>query len=174
MEYWIDGYNLIGRARFTTGATLEQARDRLIGHLVPLGVPIRVYFDAAKAGLPNGSGVAPDPRVRVVFVRDRSADDAMVAELRAGRPKDVTLVTDDRELRGRAKQLGATTLGVDKFLAKIQVANAPAAPPKRPSATPPPAGDREKPSHVSKRDVDEWMKLFGFTEDGDPLDGPGR
>jgi predicted RNA-binding protein with PIN domain len=173
MEYWLDGYNLVLRKGWDREGGLEAARARLLRAVTPLGVACRVYFDAR-----GGAGVggpsreeSPSTLVRPLYVKDRPADDAMADDLRAAAKGTVTVVTDDRELRGRAKQLGATTLGVEKFLEKLDHAATPVRKPsassrarkKEPGATPEAGRD----ARLSKREVDEWMKLFGF-EEGEP------
>ena len=100
------------------------------------------------------------------FVRDKSADDAIADALRSTPKGTVTVVTDDRELRGRARQLGANTCSVDRFLDKLKKTYAPQSKPSQRDGRTAPS---EKPGHVSKRQVDDWMKYFGFDEDEDPL-----
>lgn len=171
MEYWIDGYNLLLRRGLDREGSLEAARGRLLRSLVPLGVPCRAYFDARK-GAPSGDerDASPATTVRARFVRDRSADDAMIDDLRGVPRGSVVLVTDDRELRGRARQLGAATLGVARFVEKLDLAASPVRPKdgdRRSGAARGPAeGGRD--ARLSKREVDEWMKLFGFDDPAAP------
>lgn len=169
MEYWIDGYNVIGQTRLGVGCSLEEARDRLVHALRGLSAPVRIYFDASKSGAPSKPYPPPEPvgSVRQEFVRQGTADDAMILDLRTANQKNVTLVTNDRELRGKARQLGATTLGVEKFIERLTVAMAPKSPP--PSASKSSSAQKsEKPGSISKAEVEEWMKLFGFDENGAP------
>jgi len=165
MEYWIDGYNVILRKRWNDSETLEQAREKLLSAVVALGVTVRVYFDAAKAPGGHGSSHSRSSRVVPVFVRQGTADDAMADDLRNKPKSQITVVTDDRELRGRARQLGANTCGVNTFVAKLDKTISPVSKPRRhgrPTAT----GD--KPGRVSKKDVDDWMRYFGFDDEEEP------
>jgi predicted RNA-binding protein with PIN domain len=168
MEYWVDGYNLILRKRWTDTMTLEQSRDRLLSAAAALANPVHVYFDASQS--PGGGGRAPtstpSTRVRAVFVRGEEADEAMITALRAAPRGTVTLVTDDRELRGRARQLGANTLGVDRFLEKLERAVSPV--PPKPATKKGPVGDRGQ-LGLSKKQLDDWMNWFGFDPDEEPL-----
>ena len=166
MEYWVDGYNLILRKHWNAKATLQQARDRLLSAVTALGGPVRVFFDASKPGAGGRQPGTPSTRVAATFVRDKSADDAIADALRSTPKGTVTVVTDDRELRGRARQLGANTCGVDRFLEKLEKAYAPQSKPTQRGGD---AAPSEKPGHISKRQVDDWMKYFGFDEDEDPL-----
>ncbi len=176
MEYWVDGYNLILRKGWDKQFTLAQSREKLLRAVVPSGMPTRIYFDASRDRSSNDARLAsPSTKVTPVFVRSGSADDAMIADLRKVTAANVTLVTDDRELRGRARQVGANALGIEKFLERIDVANAPPPPPRSPSQTPPshsPADDPDddRPKRVSKQEVDDWMKAFGITDDWKPED----
>jgi hypothetical protein len=90
----------------------------------------------------------------------------MITALRAAPRGTVTLVTDDRELRGRARQLGANTLGVDRFLEKLERAVSPV--PPKPATKKGPAGDRGQ-HGLSKKQLDDWMNWFGFDPDEEPL-----
>jgi len=171
MEYWVDGYNLILRKGWDREGTLEQARGRLLRAAVLLGVPVRVYFDARRgAAGPSEREESPAARVRPLYVREGAADDALAADLRAAATAaEVAVVTDDRELRGRVKSLGGRTLGVDKFLERLEVAGAPA----RPGRRPPAASDRKSGAaasgprdvRLSTKEVDAWLKTFGIEGD---------
>ena len=164
MEYWVDGYNLILRQGWTrAGATLDEARERLLRHVQALRAPARLYFDASRTGATVDRGRCASGGVRIVFVSRSSADDAMVNDLRGHRaPRDVTIVTSDRELRRRARQLGASTVGVEKFATRVAHANAPASrPPSRRAET----GGRTAP--LSDGEVDDWMNWFGYDGDDD-------
>ena len=172
MEYWVDGYNLILRKAWESEGGLESARAKLLRLAVPLGCPVRIYFDARK-GDGRTRDESPSTRVRPVYVPNRDADDAIAADLRNAPKGSVTVVTDDRELRGRAKQLGASTLGVEKFLEKLDHANAPVREPS-PSSRTPALDDRIRSApetrdvRLSKREVDEWMKIFGLDDGAAP------
>ena len=171
MEYWIDGYNLILRQAWNESGSLESARDRLIRETVRLGAPVRIYFDASRSQGLSGEGPSPDRRITVLYSRDGIADDAMIRDLAKAQASAVTLVTDDRELRARARDRGANTLGVERFLSKL----AKAAAPKPKGGTKAPGSgklDAEgRPKKISKKEVDDWLDAFGFDDDDlvDPM-----
>jgi len=163
MEYWVDGYNLILRLRWNVGESLEAARARLIRAMLALGGSCRVYFDAQRF-----KDISPrkDNRggLRVIFVRSGTADDAIANDLRGLRSaKKICVVTDDRELRNRSRQIGGQSLGVQKFAARLQNKVAPASNPKRRAQQ-----DRATPGHVSKKDIADWLDYFGVDEDWQP------
>ncbi len=180
MEYWVDGYNLILRKGWDRDFALHQAREKLLRAVVPLGVQVRLYFDASRDRGAEGHLASPSSKVVTIFVRTGSADDAMVADLRRVKATDITLVTDDRELRGRAKQVGARTVGVEKFLERFDQANSPTPPVRQSSPAAPlhpprsdaPPEDDGRPKRVSREEVDDWMKAFGITDDWKPEDDP--
>lgn len=165
MEYWIDGYNLILRAGWERSMTLERAREHLVRRLVPLKVPVRIYFDARGRGAGGPELETPSTRIDVRFVSEGTADDRMIADLLRDGAKGVTLVTDDRELRGRAKQHGANTLGSEKMVHRLEKrGGGPGGekPSRRKEATP---GERK----LKSSEVDDWMQWFGYDNE-DPED----
>ena len=165
MEYWVDGYNLILRKGWDREVSLDAARARLVRDAALLDLPVRVYFDASKGKVVAGAALG-SPRVKVVFTRSGTADDAIAAELRGAAKSGVVVVTDDRELRGRAKQLGAVSVGVDKFLKRLELAVSPVVRPPAPKSKAKTLGaDPEvRDARPSPREVDEWMKIFGFDD----------
>jgi|GEM_PF-6358927 predicted RNA-binding protein with PIN domain len=108
---WIDGYNLIGHLGLTQQGSLDSARARMLGLLS--GRKLRVYFDARTGGLPEQRGA-----LEIVFTRAENADERIVRDLRAlgVGTREVTLVTNDRELAGRCRQLGAAHTSCAAFV----------------------------------------------------------
>jgi predicted RNA-binding protein with PIN domain len=99
----IDGYNVTRRDPATRDLELEEQREALLARLrsrgsVMLGQGrIVVVFDAREGSAsPGGSGMLP----QVVFARERSADDEIVA-IAARAAEKVVLVSDDRDLASR-------------------------------------------------------------------------
>ncbi|HGY90981.1 MAG TPA: hypothetical protein ENK43_07400 [Planctomycetes bacterium] len=170
MEYWVDGYNLILRNRWQEKeGSLERAREVLLRRLQSLRAEITVYFDASKMPPPPGLVQARAGHIVTIFVREGSADDRMANDLRGrARGKQVTIVTDDRELRLRAKQLKAKTLGVARFLERLAKAVSPAEAPRRKKRSANETTDR--PQHLSKKEVDDWLDYMGVEEDWTPDD----
>ena len=184
-EYWVDGYNLIHRRRWAEDAGLAGGRRRLVAALANLTVAVRVFFDASSGSV--GPGAASEDRgaVKVTFVRTGSADDGLITALRQRGGAGVTIVTDDRELRQRAQQLGALTVGVNRFLERLDKSPTTGRDGPRPKpGAGTGAGDDGRPRSVSKKDVEAWIREFGLDdpevladlEDGDhgPPPGPTR
>jgi hypothetical protein len=122
----VDAYNAAWRLFGDLGGDLDAARRRLVervrgaspGKLVPGGVGrVHLVFDtlpgAFRAGLQGREG-----KVSWHYATG-SADELILDRLRdrAGREgmPHVVLITNDRELAGRARQLGARIVGIDEF-----------------------------------------------------------
>ena len=122
----VDAYNAAWRLFGDVGGDLDAARKKLVerarraspGKAIPGGIQrIHLVFDSRpgsyREGLRGRAG-----RISWHYALG-SADEAILEYLRrhegrSGGPR-VVLVTNDRELAGRAKQLGARTMGVDPF-----------------------------------------------------------
>ena len=121
MPYLVDGNNLMGRA---AARGLGGAADRrgVVAALAALaawrGGRFTVVFDGAPdAHFARDVALGP---VRVEFAAPRSADDRILARVRAARnPRDLTVVTDDRALAAAARDLGARVAGVNEFLDRL-------------------------------------------------------
>ncbi len=119
----IDGYNVTLAEGGFGDLALETQRSRLVQEVARLvrrkGARATVVFD--------GSEIAPGTArrhrsryVRVEYSRPtRSADDHLVAVLQDLPPHPVIVVTNDRELRGRASRHGATIATSGQLLALI-------------------------------------------------------
>jgi len=165
----VDGYNLIlrtPRLQPGEGRSLQASREKLINLLSwALGgdqVKFIVVFDGTReAGRSESS-----PRVEVVFSKPpHIADDVIrdLVEKHTNHDDAVTVVTADLEVARHARAMGADIALSDLFLA---------------SALGPGAGEEaatpEKPSTISKKELEEWAKIFRSrpAEDDDGDEGP--
>lgn len=122
----IDAYNAMYRLLATVPEDRDVARRLLVartheallaGTLRPRAKRAHLVFDtwpgAERAGLRDRSGSVS------WHYAHGSADEAIIEHLRRhegrGQRPLVVVVTDDRELAGRARQLGATTVGIRAF-----------------------------------------------------------
>ncbi len=150
----VDGYNLVLRSpalRPGEGRTLRESRDKLVNLLswvVGAGdARFIVVFDGAEGGGgPTGGG-----RVEVRYSRPpEKADDLIrrLVEERVSPGTRVTVVTSDLEVARHARAMGADVSLADLFMSSV--------------LAPPGAGEGspEKPSTISRRELEEWAALF--------------
>ena len=153
----IDGYNLIHRSpelKPGPDRTLRQAREKLLNLLAwALGggdVRFLVVFDGAEGGGRDGQ----TGRVQVRYSRPPDkADDVIrrVVEDQIDRVDRLTVVTADVEVARHARAMGADISISDLFLASV---------------LPTRQGQGEKPTTLTRKEVEEWAELFrrGRTE----------
>lgn len=114
MKVLIDGHNALG-ALDIRGRTHEERRHALMSIVASLASDAVIYFDARKSpdGLLNREG---RHGVLAEYCRDAPADDYILDAVRAARlPADILVVSNDREVAGKAKQQGAKVSGVQEF-----------------------------------------------------------
>jgi len=150
----VDAYNVIHRApelRPGPGRTLRDSREKLVNLLswaVGTGAKFIVVFDGAEGGGKDGhSG-----RIEIVYSRPpEKADDVIrrLVEDRVERVDRVTVVTSDLEVARHARAMGADISIADLFLASVLG-------PARQAA----GEDPEKPTTLSKKEIEEWADLF--------------
>ncbi|MGH2524262.1 MAG: NYN domain-containing protein [Anaerolineales bacterium] len=148
MPLLIDGHNLIGQ---TPGLRLEDPDDEqklialLRAYLVRVDKKGTVIFDR---GLPGGAGKWSNNVLEVRFApAPRTADELILERLRRARnPREVTVVTGDRELAFAARRMGA---GVK---ASAELAREMLAPPVIPK--------KKKEAGLSPAEVEAWEAEF--------------
>lgn len=131
MSRWflVDAHNALHALERAVPESAEAQRKVLLSRVkealksrkggVARGDRVHLVFDAAKGGAHAGTE-GRDGVVSWSYAHG-SADDEIVEILRAGGGKregmDIVLVSDDRELRGRASQLGSKALHVHEWFA---------------------------------------------------------
>ena len=138
MPYFLDGNNLIGLARRTArpgeddrAALLSEVSARLRGNRSS----VRVFFDGEGRGASLGS--------LTVSGAGGSADEAILREVRrSAHPHQITVVTADRDLARRSRDLGAKAMSPSEFWSRFGDTAVP---------------EQAKPGKV---DVDEWLDYF--------------
>ena len=140
MPYFLDGNNLIGQAKGTARPS-EEDRKALLAEIAErlraTKARATVFFDGAGG---RNSSLGP------LSIRDSGserADDVILREIaRSREPREVIVVTADRELSRRARDAGARAIGPGEFWSRFGKAPAPAA------------------RDAKKVDVEEWMRYF--------------
>jgi rRNA-processing protein FCF1 len=139
MPYFLDGNNLIGLARGSARPS-EEDRSALVAEVADrlrrTKARVVLFFD--------GGGRSAAFGALSVRSAEGSADDAIVAEIaRARAPGEIIVVTADRELSARARNVGAKTLSPPEFWSRVGTSTG--------------SGEREEKRPV---DVEEWMRYF--------------
>ncbi len=128
LHFILDGYNLLMRSgRFSRVLDSEEicvARQKLIQLITrerPQGSArnrVTIIFDGKADVIGDWRGT-PHQGIRIIFTEGESADDRILKLIEGEKePGQTVIVTDDRELSYRARQLRAKTLPVKEFLAK--------------------------------------------------------
>jgi hypothetical protein len=119
MNALIDGHNAIHRMGLDAD-THEAQRRELLRRVRSVDPSATVYFDArgAPPGLPE---VLREAGVAVRYCKREEADAAILREVRdAPRPGRLVVVTDDSEVAGRARSLGARSSSVWRWFAQAR------------------------------------------------------
>lgn len=180
-EFWLDGFNFFhhwdstkGLLRPDSGYDIVRAIDRslriLSRHLGNKCRHVIVYLDG---GLARQEGRLAGMRVRYCGP-GRKADDRLADDLYelGDDARMVTGVSNDRELKGRMRGLGASCLGVGEFLAMLEGKKQPGAGKGRGKRGAAPAsGDsadvmREKCRSLLESEVNAWLEYFGGDVEG--------
>jgi predicted RNA-binding protein with PIN domain len=140
MPYFLDGNNLIGKARGSRRPS-EDDRQALVSE-----VSERLRRTRARAVLffdgPGGRGTS----LGSLSIREAGAggaDEAILREIgRARAPGEIIVVTEDRDLSRRVRDAGAMTLSPDEFWRRFGT------------------GQESSRRDDAKVDVEDWMKYF--------------
>ena len=144
MPYLLDGNNLIGLVRKTSRPT-EEDRQALVAELSErlrrTSASAVLFFDG-----PAGERGASLGALSIRRPPGASADDAIVREVeRARAPGEMTVVTADRGLASRVRDVGGKICSPADFFARFGRGAAAA----------------ERGGGAQRVDVDEWMRYFG-------------
>ncbi len=163
MPYLIDGHNLIGKL---PDLSLDDPHDeaklveRLRRYMAHTGKRCTVVFDG---GLPGGpSRDLSTYSVRVVFAHGGTDADAIILE-RIHRTRDTTrliVVSADRAIVDVTRQKRMRVITPEAFAGELHAA-------PLPRVAPDDDDDAKPPAHLSAREVDEWLRLFGADSDKD-------
>ncbi len=141
MPYFLDGNNLIGRARGTAHPS-EEDRQALVaelaGRLRRTKATAVLFFDG------RGERRSSLGKLSIREAGRTSADEAILAEIgRSRAPREIVVVTEDRGLISKARDMGALTLSPKEFWSRFGTS------------------ERTEPSeNPAKVDVHEWMRYF--------------
>jgi predicted RNA-binding protein with PIN domain len=145
----VDGHNLIGRSGSLRLSDEARSREELLRRIAARkgagGEAVVVVFDGTR---PETRGAEKFGGVRVLYSSaGRTADEEIIRRVDAGNPREITVVTSDRELADRVRARGARVLGSEAFWGKLT------------QAVSPDASDPAKPA-PSPDDAEHWLKMF--------------
>ena len=131
-------------------------------HAEQLPEIVAVFDGSEKAAHRPRQELCGAGKVRLVFADPREEADQAIIERVAGarQPGELTVVTNDRFIIREVRGAGGHTLSCREFLRRIRRSARRAADPLR-------GEDPRKYRGLSPREVEEWMKVFGFSRDGD-------
>jgi predicted RNA-binding protein with PIN domain len=155
LHFVLDGYNIIKQLPSQSQKKLKFSRNALLWFVEekrPQGSrknKVTVVFDGKEDVLPYKI----DSSAEVIFTKNESADDKIkrIVE-KSQNPKQVVVVTDDRELRFFVRRLGAKLMSVVEFISL-----------KDKTQAPPPKDDKKIiPAHIERAITEElkgiWLK----------------
>ena len=141
LHFIIDGYNLIKQTPVLDKINLNDSREALVRFLKihrPQGNnPVTIVFDGSTRFTVNpehgrridgkeGGFYSPQPAspagspARVIFSQNQSADDKIKRLVEnSNNPKNIVVVTNDREIRDFSRQFQAQIKTVEEFLGKF-------------------------------------------------------
>jgi predicted RNA-binding protein with PIN domain len=122
--YLVDGYNFLFRISRSRGS-LETRRESLIRELNDTAdsqhLNLILIFDGEDTILPYPKRSHFHHIELVYTTKNQSADDYILEELTLSKnPKQITVVTNDRELSSRCRLFKAQALTIDAFIALIK------------------------------------------------------
>jgi len=124
LQFVIDGYNIIKHPKFTrTNKKIEDARFALLEFIREKklsGSPknkVSVVFD----GYPDSRHPGYNSKFEAIFTKKESADERIrrIVEY-SGSPKNIVVVSDDREIKYFCRSFGARILGVEEFITRSE------------------------------------------------------
>lgn len=151
MPYWLDGNNLIGQPARVAQRDKEISK-RFLTLISQYSSSRRhqfvVFFDGD-----DHARTKPPPGVLVRYSAPLSGDAAILDKLRGVKtPADIIVVTNDRELSSRCRNVGARTMDWAQFTSRM-----------RRSADSP--NRKSQKTKGEKIQIDEWINFFGLDKD---------
>jgi predicted RNA-binding protein with PIN domain len=141
MYYLLDGYNII---TISKKMDIDSERDKLITFVRNskklFKHTVIIFFDGSS---PFTSNISSSKNCKVVFTWEKSADDAIIDFIiKHKNPKEIIVVTNDRELQNKSKANGCRIETNEQFYFRIT------SPPKK--IKPKGHSDKKIPSNAQK------------------------
>ncbi len=119
--YIIDAYNIINHTRFSLARKKIRDPQKALLEFINIRIlkkrsrnEIIVVFD----GYPKVSAQKLDTaHIKVVFSQEKTADSRIKRMVEASKnPRNIVVVSDDREIKFFIKSMGARSIGVEEFI----------------------------------------------------------
>lgn len=164
MALLIDCYNVLHAPMPTSLAGLEEERLCALLATSPWSrQPILVVCDGSVK--PGGLAVSPFPEVSMVYSGPSKSADCVICEYvdRSSIPRQLTVVTNDREIQKSVRTRKARVMPVERFIRTLSnlVSRSDGSEPFPPSSAKPVADD------MSDEEVDRWMRAFDIEDEID-------
>jgi len=150
----IDAYNLLHQPMPPALAGLDKVRlCQLLARTTWVHEGVRVICD----GQPGPLDVqeSPVPLVELLFSGARQKADDVIMRMveKSTSPRQITVVSDDREIRQAARRRRCTCWGTGQFIHELlrQLRQAGAS-----------MDDKPSPDKLQKDDVEHWLRTFGY------------
>jgi hypothetical protein len=141
MPYFLDGNNLIGHARGTARPSEEDRLSlvsEIAGRLRKTRAKAVLFFDGPGEKRTSLGNLA------IREAGSTGADEAILREIgRSRAPREVVVVTADRDLARRSRDAGAASLSPGEFWSRFGVSTR-----------------SGSPEEAAKVDVEDWLKYF--------------
>jgi predicted RNA-binding protein with PIN domain len=158
VRYLIDGHNLLAKlSSIEFGAPNSEAELTLLLRRWTAAGRKRQVIIIFDGGLPGGKDrLLSTSSVNVLFApRDRTADDLLIARIRKiGNPSEITVISDDREVREATQAKKAVWLSASAFAKRLDSLD-----------EPPNSGISTTEQDMSVEELKGWLELFSG-EDG--------
>ena len=159
MSFIIDGYNLLWAVQ-KLNEQLEPVSDVQLCHIIALYLKLvgergQIVFDGI--GPPDKTGFGNINNLEVIFAgRDVEADTIIEDKINASTaPKNLTIVSSDRELRQAARTRRAVSVKSEEFWTDVQKQLTRKAKTREP---------QEKFRGISEGETKQWLKIFGLDQ----------
>ena len=121
MHYWIDGYNLLFRITKNYREMKENERKLLLTlNNLLLKYQVTIVFDGREKDPPEALRKNLNALALIYTPYHQTADDYILDAISdASDPSNETVISSDQELLRKARQRGAHTITVEKFLSKL-------------------------------------------------------
>ncbi|MCK9602947.1 MAG: NYN domain-containing protein [Candidatus Omnitrophica bacterium] len=129
LQYIIDGYNIINHRLFSrkNNKKIQGPRKLLLEFIMANRLcgsrrnKAVIVFDGYPESLKQETDAG---EIKVIYSKDDSADERIKQMLeRAGNPKTVIVVSDDKEIKFFTKSFGARAMSIEEFIKPKEKAN---------------------------------------------------